>query len=101
MLTANLAAEVSPTMRSCFPKSPRRTPNGALAMGAQLEGQARDAQVEKAGVSRVPDSWRTSRQERAGTIKAKDGRRRTPGREMGESSGKEMGDKGEVLGGIV
>lgn len=40
--------------------------------GAHLEGQARDAQVDKAGEDRVPNSWRTSRQERAGAIKTKE-----------------------------
>lgn len=45
-------------------------------------------QVDKAGDGREPDSWRTSKQERAGTIKAEE-----PAVQEEEGTGKGNGEK--------
>lgn len=60
--------------------------------------------MDKAGEGKVPGSRRTTRQETGGTIKTEGQvvqEEGALGREMGKSSGDEMGDKGEALGGIV
>lgn len=106
MLTANLAAEVSPTMGSCFPKSSRHTESGALATGCTPRGAKREThrwikpERAKCQMAGGPAGKREE-----GQLKPRDQlcrrRRRALGREMGKSSGDEMGDKGEALGGIV
>lgn len=87
-LTANLATEVFPTTRSCLPRSSRRTRSKVLGVRT-WRGEPEKHRLDKAREGRVPDSWRTSRQERAGTTKTKE-----PDGQEAEGAGK--GNGGEL-----
>lgn len=105
MLTANLAAEVSPTKRSCFPKNSTRTPSGAQANRVRTwRGKRETHRWIKPETAESQTAGGPASKREQGQLKPRNQlyrRRRAPGREMGKSSGDEMVDKGEVLGGIV
>lgn len=87
MLTANPAAEVSPDCGILLPKSSRRTRSGALGTPC-APGGASEKQVAGTREGRVPDSWTTSRQERAGTTETKE-----PAGQEAEGAGKGKGER--------
>lgn len=100
VLTANLKAEVSPTVRACFPKSSRRTGSGALATGCAPRGAKRDTH-------RWIKLERAECQTAGGPAGKRDGGTSCTGGgghwegKWGKAQEMRWGDKGEALGGIV
>lgn len=84
MLTANPAAEVSPNCDLAAQELKAHAQRGPGVLVAHLEGRGdRYRYPDKSREGRVPDSWRTSRQERAGTTKTKE-----PAGQEAEGAGK-------------